>query len=127
MLTDSKQWRHYTSRFGDVVVVTPPKSDTTWMLAILALLFSGDPLVAASPSTNAPWFDTKLNDMDEIVGRLEAQSGRRHVKTHTPLDGIPIWDELRYITGYRHPIDAHFSACEHVANYIVRESPRNLA
>jgi hypothetical protein len=28
-----------------------------------------------------------------------------------------MWDALRYITVYRHPIDVHFSARKHVANY----------
>lgn len=101
---------YYTPRFGDAVVATPPKPGTTWMQAILALLFSGYPLFAANPSINAPWFDTKFDDMNQIVGHLEAKFGRRHVKTHTSLDGMPIWDELRYITVYRHPVGAHFSA-----------------
>jgi len=85
--------------------------------AILALLISGDPSVEANPSVNSPWFDNKLNDIDEIVTRLEAQTSRRHVKTHTPFDGIPIWPELRYISIYRHPIDVHFSYRKHAANY----------
>jgi len=117
MLTDSQRWVFYKPRVGDVVVSTPPKSGTTWMQAILALLFSGDPLVAAHPSTNSPWFDNKFDEPDEIVARLEAQTGRRHIKTHTPMNGIPVWDELRYISVYRHPIDVHFSARKHVANY----------
>jgi len=117
MLTDSRHWSHYKPRVGDVVVSTPPKSGTTWAQAILSLLFSGDPLVAAYPSEKSPWFDNKLNDVGEIVARLEAQAGRRHVKTHTPMDGIPVWNELLYISIYRHPIDIHFSSRKHVANY----------
>lgn len=117
MLTDSRRWSHYKPRVGDVVVSTPPKSGTTWVQAIIALLFSGDPNVDANPSDRSPWFDNKLNEVDEIVARLESQNGRRHVKTHTPMDGIPIWNELRYISIYRHPIDVHFSARKHVANY----------
>lgn len=116
-LTDSRRWTHYKPRIGDIVVTTPPKSGTTWTQAILALLISGDPLVEANPSVNAPWFDNKLNDLDDVVTRLEAQTSRRHVKTHTPFDGIPIWSELRYIAVYRHPIDVHFSYRKHVANY----------
>ena len=116
-LTDSLQWKHFKPRTGDIVVATPPKSGTTWTQGILALLISGDPEVDASPSENAPWFDTRFDDRSEVVAQLDAQKSRRHVKTHTPLDGIPIWEEVRYITVYRHPIDVHFSARNHVANY----------
>ena len=116
-LTDSRQWKYYRPRAGDIIVATPPKSGTTWIQGILALLISGDPQVEANPSDNAPWFDTRFEDRDELAVQLDAQMTRRHVKTHTPLDGVPIWEELRYITVYRHPVDVHFSARNHVANY----------
>ncbi len=116
-ITNSSRWDHYVPRTGDVIVSTPPKSGTTWTQAIVALLFSGDPNVDVNPSHNAPWFDNKMTEVSELVTRLESQPGRRQVKTHTPLDGVPIWDEVSYITVYRHPIDVHFSSRKHVANY----------
>lgn len=117
IITDSDRWDHYVPRTGDVIVSTPPKSGTTWTQAIIALLFVGDPDVDVNPSHNAPWFDNKLNDVEEIVARLNGQTGRRQVKTHTPLDGVPIWNDISYISVYRHPIDVHFSSRKHVANY----------
>lgn len=117
LITESKRWDSFVPRRGDVVVSTPPKSGTTWVQAILALLFTGDPGVDANPSVNAPWFDNRLHDLEEVVSRLEAMTGRRQVKTHTPLDGVPIWDDVFYISVYRHPIDVHFSSRKHVANY----------
>jgi hypothetical protein len=117
MLTDSRRWQAFVPRSGDVMVVTPPKSGTTWTQAILALLFAGDPNLTENSSANAPWFDNGLNDLDDTLAKLAAQTGRRQIKTHTPLDGVPIWNELRCITVYRHPIDVHFSARKHVANY----------
>lgn len=117
MLTDSRRWHSFAPKAGDVIVATPPKSGTTWTQAILALLFAGEPNLAENASKNAPWFDNGLNDLDETLAKLAAQTGRRQIKTHTPLDGVPIWDALRYITVYRHPIDVHFSARKHVANY----------
>ncbi len=55
-------------------------------------------------------------EQDEIIASLNAQAGRRQTKTHTPLDGIPIWPDLRYITVFRHPIDVHLSFRRHVEN-----------
>ncbi len=117
MVTDSKRWADYQPKSGDVVVSTPPKSGTTWMQGILALLFSGDPNVDANPSVNSPWIDNRLRDFEEMNAHLAGLTGRRHVKSHTPLDGIPLWRDVFYITVYRHPIDVHFSSRKHVANY----------
>lgn len=115
-VTDSARWSAFVPRTGDIVVSTPPKSGTTWTQGILALLLSGDPEVDAQTSMKSPWIDIKFRDLNEVMARLEAQDHRRHVKTHTPFDGIPYWPDLRYITVYRHPIDVHFSFLRHTEN-----------
>jgi len=115
-ITVSTRWQAFEPRPDDVVLSTPPKSGTTWIQAILSLLITGDPEVVAKPSQNAPWIDINVRDVAELMERLEAQTGRRHVKSHTPFDGLPVWADLRYICVYRHPIDVHFSFRRHVAN-----------
>ena len=103
-------------RVGDIVVSTPPKSGTTWLQGILAMMISADPNIDADVTHNAPWFDINTREITEVVSRLEAQDHLRQIKTHTPFDGIPIWPDLRYISAYRHPIDVHFSFRKHLAN-----------
>lgn len=115
-ITDSRRWAAFEPRAGDIVVCTPPKSGTTWTQGILAMLIAGDPEVDAQTSMKSPWIDIAIRPVEEVMARLAAQNHRRQVKTHLPLDGIPVWSELRYITVYRHPIDAHFSFRKHVAN-----------
>ena len=116
VLADSRLWKHFRPRADDIIIVTPPKSGTTWTQAIVALLLSGDPGFNASPSINSPWIDAAGDDIDEVFGQLEAQTQRRYIKTHTPLDGIPVWHELTYICVYRHPVDVYFSWRKHEMN-----------
>ena len=115
-LMDSRRWEHFVPRDGDIVVVTPPKSGTTWTQGLVALLLSGDPEVNADVSMKSPWIDNSSREVSEVMDRLEAQTQRRHVKSHTPFDGLPTWPELRYICVYRHPIDVYFSWRKHQAN-----------
>jgi len=115
-ISDSTRWNDFQPRVGDIVVNTPPKAGTTWTQSILALLISGDPLVDAQTAMKSPWIDIHVREIAEVIARLEAQDHRRHVKSHTPFDGLPIWSELRYIAVYRHPIDIHFSYRSHVRN-----------
>lgn len=116
IVTDPTRWQRFVPRKDDIVVCTPPKSGTTWLQGILALLISGDPAVDAKPTANAPWVDHQGVGIDEVIAKLDAQVHRRNVKTHTPFDGIPIWPQVRYIAVYRHPIDVHFSFRKHVQN-----------
>lgn len=115
-LTDSRRWDRVPMRPDDVVVVTPPKSGTTWMQTIVALLLSGDPEVETDVSIKMPWVDIRLRDIDEVADRLAAMTQRRCMKSHTPLDGLPIDDQAQYLCVFRHPLDAHFSYRKHLAN-----------
>lgn len=108
-LTDSRRWDHIALREDDVIVVTPPKSGTTWMQTIIALLLSGDPEVEPDLATRSPWVDIRFREVGELAARLEAMQHRRQVKSHTPLDGLPLHPRAQYICVFRHPLDAHLS------------------
>ncbi len=116
---DSTRWNAFRARAGDIVVTTPAKSGTTWTQGILAMLIAGDPQVDAELSMKAPWIDIKIRPLEEVMARLDAQEHRRQVKSHSPLDCIPWWAELHYITVYRNPIDMHFSSRKHMQNMSV--------
>lgn len=120
LLTDSARWSQYRPRPGDVAVCTPPKSGTTWMQAIVTLLVSADPAVEVGVSRKSPWLDNMGRDLAELLDGLDAQTGRRLLKSHTPLDGLPWHPEVTYLAVYRHPLDVHFSMRKHVSNMPIR-------
>lgn len=115
-LTDNRRWDMVNIRPSDVFVVTPPKCGTTWMQTIVALLLSGDPDVETELSVKMPWVDIRIREMPEVAERLEAMQHRRSMKSHTPMDGLPLDDQAQYICVFRHPLDAHFSYRKHVGN-----------
>src|SRR4030095_3804728 len=53
---------------------------------------------------------------DEVLARLEAQQHRRFIKTHTPLDGIPLDPRATYVVVARHPLDMAVSLFHQGAN-----------
>jgi aryl sulfotransferase len=59
--------------------------------------------------TASPWLEHTLRPIEDVLADLDAVSGRRCIKTHTPIDGIPVWKGVSYVTVFRHPIDIHFS------------------
>jgi aryl sulfotransferase len=61
-----------------------------------------------------PWFDGRIFDFDELSARLEAQTHRRYIKTHTPADGIPIFNTASYIVVARDGRDAFVSFVNHL-------------
>ena len=115
-LTDNRRWDAVDLRPDDVIVATPPKCGTTWMQTIVALLLSGDPDVETELSIKMPWVDIRLRDLSEVAARLKAMPQRRCMKSHTPLDGLPVNDHGQFICVFRHPLDAHFSFRKHIAN-----------
>lgn len=116
VVSDNRRWDNFVARPGDIFVCTPPKCGTTWMQTIVvALLFpNGD---APGPVTHiAPWIDARFEPIDVVLARLDAQTHRRSIKTHTPADGIPWFPEASYIVVGRDGRDAFMSFHNHMAN-----------
>jgi aryl sulfotransferase len=109
-------WPRFKMRPEDVFICTPPKSGTTWMQSICAMLIFGDPAVNPGIGTVSKWLDSRFNDEQELFAALKAQTHRRYIKTHTPLDGITYDPRCTYISVHRHPLDVAFSAQNHLKN-----------
>lgn len=113
---NSDRWDGFDFRDGDIVISTPPKCGTTWMQMQCALLLFRTPDLPAPLATLSPWLDMNTRPLDEVRGDLEAQTHRRFIKTHTPLDGLP-WDErVTYVHVARDPRDAALSWDNHMSN-----------
>jgi len=106
---DSARWDGFELRDGDVVISTRTKHGTTWMQTICGLLIFGTPDLPAPIAQLSPWLDWTVRPKDEVWTLLDAQAHRRFIKTHTPLDGIPLDDRVTYVVVARHPLDAAVS------------------
>jgi aryl sulfotransferase len=76
---------------------------------ICALLIFQTPELDEPVGWYSPWLDRLTRPKEEVFARLEAQRHRRFIKTHTPLDGVPIDPRATYIVVGRHPLDSAVS------------------
>jgi aryl sulfotransferase len=106
---DSARWLEFPFRPGDIVISTPAKSGTTWLQMICALLVFQTAELPAPLAELSPWLDSRRMVADEVYARLDRQRHRRFIKTHTPLDGLPMRPDVTYLVGARHPLDAAVS------------------
>lgn len=89
VVSDSQRWEGFQLRPDDIIITTPPKCGTTWTQMICALLILETLELPAPISELSPWLDQVTRSRRETAALLEAQSHRRFIKTHTPLDGLP--------------------------------------
>ena len=115
-MADSARWERFTFRSDDVVISTPAKCGTTWMQTIVGMLLLERVDLGAPISTISPWLDIQIRTDDEVLGLLDHQTHRRFIKTHLPLDGIPLVQGVTYITVTRHPLDVAMSNFDHGEN-----------
>ena len=115
-LIDSTRWASYNHRPGDIFVCASPKCGTTWMQTIVASLRWPDGNCPGDVMEMGPWFDGLIYDFAELSARLEAQTHRRFIKTHTPADGIPLFETASYIVVARDGRDAFVSFVNHRKN-----------
>lgn len=116
VVADSARWDGFVFRPDDIVISTPAKCGTTWMQRLVSLLVFDGPELPGPVSTISPWLDMQLAPLDEVVALLDAQPHRRFIKSHTPLDGIPFDERVRYICVGRDPRDVAVSSRHHMAN-----------
>lgn len=103
------RWAHFPFRQGDIVISTWPKTGTTWVQSICALLIFQTPTLPAPLSELSPWLDLSGVSRDEVYAQLAAQEHRRIIKTHLPLSDIPVDPGVTYIAIGRHPLDSALS------------------
>lgn len=114
---DSRRWAAYKPREGDVIIATAPKVGTTWMQQIVSLLIFQSPEPRPLGQTS-PWIDCRFRGPVELMlDSIEAQAHRRFLKSHLPLDALPIYDEVRYVHVARDGRDACMSLLNHYNSF----------
>ena len=112
---DSTIWNDLKFRDDDIVIATYAKSGTTWMQQIVAqLMFDGDPDISVAEMS--PWVDLRVPPKEVKLPLLEAQTHRRFMKTHLPVDAIRFCPKARYLYIGRDGRDVVWSMYNHHVN-----------
>lgn len=112
---DSTIWNHFRFREDDIVIATYAKSGTTWMQQIVGqLIFGGDPDIEVAAMS--PWLDLRVPPGEEKLPAVEAQTHRRFIKTHLPVDALVFSPRAKYIYVGRDGRDVVWSMYNHHAN-----------
>jgi aryl sulfotransferase len=112
---DSTIWNDFQFRDDDVIVATYGKSGTTWTQQILGqLLFGGAEGVAVAEVS--PWLDLRIPPKAVKLPAVEAQTHRRFLKTHLPVDALVFSPKAKYIFVARDGRDVAWSFYHHHAN-----------
>jgi aryl sulfotransferase len=99
-------WAEFPHRSGDIVVSAVPKSGTTWVQMICALLIFQTPRLPASLPKLSPYMEELCEiSRAEAYAQLAAQQHRRFIKTHSSLSEMPADPRVTYIAVARHPLD----------------------
>lgn len=112
---DSTIWNDFKFRQGDIIISTYAKSGTTWMQQIVAqLIFDGAPHVEVARMS--PWLDLRFPSKGMKLLALKAQSHRRFLKTHLPIDALVFSPDAKYIYIGRDARDVVWSMYNHHVN-----------
>lgn len=112
---DSTIWNDFRFRADDIIISTYAKAGTTWMQQIVAqLLFGPDPQLAVADLS--PWMDLRVPPKEVKLPLVEAQTQRRFVKTHLPVDALVYSPMAKYIYIGRDGRDVVWSVYNHHVN-----------
>jgi aryl sulfotransferase len=109
---DSSVWNAFRFRDDDIVIATWAKSGTTWTQQIVAqLLFAGEEGLQVAEMS--PWLDLRVPPNEEKLAGVEAQTHRRFIKTHLPVDALVYSPQAKYIFVGRDGRDVAWSFYNH--------------
>jgi len=112
---DSTMWNDLQFRDDDVVIATYAKSGTTWTQQIVGQILLGpDPDIETAELS--PWVDLRVPPKEIKLPAIEAQTHRRFLKTHLPVDALRFSDKANYIYLARDGRDVVWSMHNHHAN-----------
>src|ERR1700722_5005363 len=115
---DRGRWADYAPRPDDIIVATYPKCGTTWTQRIVNLLIFQSP-EPRQFSAASPWIDaTFFGPIEADLALIEAQEHRRYVKSHMPLDAIPVYEGVKVIHTARDGRDACLSMHNHLLGFL---------
>ena len=116
---DSTRWEVIVPRSDDIIVTTSYKSGTTWAQQILFELLYGHADPRPEMMEVSPWLDARFmgTSKQDLAVQAESIEGRRFLKSHLPLDGLPYYPEAKYLIVARDPRDVFMSFFNHYHNY----------
>ncbi len=112
---DSTIWDDIQFRDDDIIIGTYGKTGTTWMQQIISqLIFSGEENLPVSEMGH--WVDLRIPPKEVKLPMIEAQTHRRFLKTHLPVDALVFSEKAKYIYVARDGRDIAWSLHNHHLN-----------
>jgi aryl sulfotransferase len=112
---DSTVWNEFKFRDDDIIISTYAKSGTTWMQQIVSqMLFAGN--TDLDTQAMSLWIEFRFPPKEIKLAAVEAQTHRRFVKTHLPVDTLVYSPQAKYVYIGRDGRDVLWSLYNHHAN-----------
>jgi aryl sulfotransferase len=112
---DSTIWNDFRFRDDDIIISTYAKSGTTCVQQIVAqIIFGGEADLEVAQMS--PWLDLRIPPKEEKLPAMEAQTHRRFLKTHLPVDALVYSPRAKYIYIGRDGRDVVWSLHNHFLN-----------
>lgn len=112
---DSTVWDGFAFRDDDIFVASYAKAGTTWTQQIVGqLVFDGQADI--STADISPWVDLRVPPLEVKMPMIEAQTHRRFLKTHLPVDALVFSPKAKYIYVARDGRDVMWSLHNHHFN-----------
>ncbi len=109
---DSTIWNDFEFRDDDIIIATYAKAGTTWLQQIVSqLLFNGEEGLEVAEMS--PWMDLRVPPKEVKLPFVDAQTHRRFLKTHLPVDALVFSDKAKYIYIGRDGRDVVWSMYNH--------------